>query len=102
MENKIIQIVSYGWEKMSTAEHFGKDAMRCAKISLIRPTTNTPGLVYKNKIESTHISVFPNGIKYDVIININVSDCLNWMDKSIQEELTRSLYYKPVMCKFIN
>jgi hypothetical protein len=100
MENKIIQIASYGWDNKTSAEHFAKDAITSVEISLIRPTVNTPGLLHKNRIESTHISIFPNGIAHDVIIKLNILDCLEWMDRSILEDLNRSLYHRPVVCSF--
>ena len=101
MNTHIIQIISNGWDSEIQANMFSKSAIIDAEISLITPTTNTPGFVFKNKLEKTDVVINQNGIKYDVVIKLLVSNCLDWMDKSIQENLNKSSYFRPTLCNFI-
>ncbi len=101
-KTKTLQIISFGWPDKTQADKFAKSAIIDAKLGLLRPTTNTPGYVFKNNLENSEVSILQNGIKYDVVINLIVSNCLDWMDNSISEELTKSHYFHPILCHFIN
>jgi hypothetical protein len=101
MNTHTIQIISNGWHSEIQANMFSKSAIIDAEISLITPTTNTPGFIYKNKLETTKISIKQNENKYDVVIELIVSNCLDWMDNSIQEKLNKSLYFQPAFSNFI-
>jgi hypothetical protein len=101
-QKRSLQIISYGWDDKTQAEKFAQSAKIDAELSLLTPATNTPGFVYKNKLESSKVIIQQNGIKYDAIIILVVSNCLDWMNKSISEQLIKSHYFRPVSCSFIN
>ncbi len=102
MDKKIIQIISYGWNDEIQAKGFAQSAIRDAEISLLTPATNTPGFVHKNQLDKFDIELKKNGLKVDVIINLTITNCLDWADKSIMEKLVQSRYFRPTMCQFVN